>query len=151
MFRTPNFSTMDHTTFLALLSKENLVQIASMLLTENIALKSRLEQMEPRVEQKVIEPIEELNTNLDDWLRQSNQSVSQSQTATSLEEVNQPALIPQGVEADNNNVALRKLFVRNISFQATPQDLAVAFSLICHMQIKATLIVIVLGFQSTGM
>ena len=102
---------MDHITFLALLSKENLVQIASMLLTENIALKSRLEQMETR-----IKPIEELNTNVYDWLHQSNQSVSQSQTATSLE------------EADNNNVALRKLFVRNISFQATPQDLAVAFS-----------------------
>jgi RNA recognition motif-containing protein len=80
---------MDHITILELLSKENLVQIASMLLTENVALKSRLEHFEPRV----IEAFDELNSN-----------------------------------ADNNNMALRKLFVRNISFQANPQDLAIAFS-----------------------
>ena len=84
---------MNHITVLELLSKENLVQIASMLLTENVALKSRLEKLEPRVEKKVIEPIDDLNSNVDD-----------------------------------NNVVLRKLFVRNISFKATPQDLAIAFS-----------------------
>jgi RNA recognition motif-containing protein len=84
---------MNHLTLLNLLDKEALVQIASTLLTENVALKSRLEQSVPRVEQKVIDPIDELNSNLDD-----------------------------------NNIILRKLFVRNISFKANPQDLAIAFS-----------------------
>ena len=133
---------MNHLTLLNLLDKEALVQIASVLLTENVALKSRLEQSVPRVEKKVIEPVNELNSNVHDWLHQSNQSVSQSHklgkakqarleepsTATSLEEANQPTLSPQGGEADDNNIILRKLFVRNISFKATPQDLAVAFS-----------------------
>ena len=93
---------MNHITVLELLSKENLVQIASVLLTEHVALKFRLEQLEPRVEQKVIEPIDELNSKTDDCLRHSKE--------------------------DDNNVVLRKLFVRNISFKATPQDLAIAFS-----------------------
>jgi RNA recognition motif-containing protein len=84
---------MNHLTLLNLLDKEALVQIASTLLTENVALKSRLEQPVPRVEQKAIEPIDELNSNV-----------------------------------DTNNIILRRLFVRNISFKATPQDLAVAFS-----------------------
>jgi RNA recognition motif-containing protein len=84
---------MNHLTLLNLLDKAALVQIASTLLTENVALKSRLEQPVPRVEQSVIEPIDELNSNV-----------------------------------DNNNIVLRKLFVRNISFKATPEDLAIAFS-----------------------
>ena len=84
---------MNHLTLLNLLDKEALVQIASVLLTENVALKSRLEKLEPSVEQKAIQPIDELNSNVDD-----------------------------------NNIVLRKLFVRNISFKATSQDLAVAFS-----------------------
>jgi RNA recognition motif-containing protein len=93
---------MDIQAALNLLGKEDLVQIASMLLAENVALKSRTEQMESLISL-------------------ATQAVKQAYDNIKNKE-------PQQVITKVDDLSLRKLFVRNISFKATDLDLAFAFS-----------------------
>ena len=101
-----------HLTILNLLNKEDLITIASTLLNENIALKTRLNDLESQVSQVV----------------QVFQDIQQSQQPQPILQQPQPVLQQTEPESEEDKLQKRKLFVRNISFSANKFVLYNAFS-----------------------
>jgi RNA recognition motif-containing protein len=94
-----------HLTLLNLLSKEDLVNVSSALLTENVAMKSRLEHLESQAS-IVINAFKNFQ----------------------LEPVPQPIEKEKPVDLYEQDLLTRKIFVRNISFRANKYDLYNIFS-----------------------
>jgi len=121
---------MDHLSVLSMLSKEDLVRISSAALQEILRLKDANQSL-----QMMVAGLKDANKTLQMTV-DANQSMS---LALKIDPPSQPLSLSQYVQpleiqedrldySDDNNIALRRLFVRNLPFGATHQDLGDAFS-----------------------
>ena len=139
---------MDHLSVLAMLSKEDLVRISSTALQEILRLKEANQSLQMTVAglndanqslQMTVAGMKDANQSLQ-MMVDANQSMSLAlkvdppsqllSVGLSLSPYVQPLEIEEDrlEHSDENNIALRRLFVRNIPFGATHQDLGDAFS-----------------------
>lgn len=103
LFKKFAMDSNTHITILNLLSREDLISISSILLNENVALKTRLQDLESQV--SVV-----INAFKDFQVPQAS------------------APEPEPVQQPEDDLNSRKLFVRNISFRANKEDLYAIFS-----------------------
>ena len=121
---------MDHLSVLSMLSKEDLVRISSAALQEILRLKDANQSLE-----MTVAGLKDANKTLQ-MMVDANQSMSLALKVDlpiqplSLFPYVQPLEIQEDrlEHSDENNIALRRLFVRNLPFGATHQDLGDAFS-----------------------
>ena len=121
---------MDHLSVLAMLSKEDLVRISSAAVQEILRLKEANQSL-----QMTVAGLKDANQSLQMTV-DANHSMS---LALKVDPPSQPLSLSPYVQpleieedrlehSDENNIALRRLFVRNLPFGATHQDLGDAFS-----------------------
>ena len=135
---------MDHLSVLAMLSKEDLVRISSAAVQEILRLKEANQSLQMTVAglkdanqslQMTVTGLKHANQSLQ-MMVDANQSMS---LALKVDPPSQPLSLSPYVQpleieedrlehSDENNIALRRLFVRNLPFGATHQDLGDAFS-----------------------
>ena len=135
---------MDHLSVLAMLSKEDLVRISSTALQEILRLKEANQSLQMTVAglKDANQSLQMTVAGLNDANRTLQMMVDANQSMTLALKVDPPSqqlslspyVQPLEIEddrlehSDENNIALRRLFVRNIPFGATHQDLGDAFS-----------------------